>query len=211
MFHFQPSPGRWRLGFKEAVLKSFRFLYRYGFRCVRAESTFVRYETIRLFSRKRLFVNVYHGRGSYEMGVEIGPSDHEKQAVTLPEIVRFAGSEEAEGFGQHRVFQVSSREGVQEFVPKLAGLVRKYAQPFLRGDPEAFGAAAERSRRASARYLRDIELGRMREKGDAAWHAKDYERVINLYERFLEDLTRSEGMRLEYAKKQVLRPVTVHN
>ncbi|MGO8788371.1 MAG: hypothetical protein ACLQVL_13450 [Terriglobia bacterium] len=209
MFHFEPGPDRWKLGFKEAVSSNFKFLRRYGFHRVRTEATFVRYETVRFLSEKRLFVNVYHGRGSYEIGVQIGPINHGEQAVTVSEIVRAAGAEEIEGFGQHTMFQASSMKGVQEFVPKLAQLVRKYGEPFLRGDVGAFESAMENSRRASARHLREMELGRAREKVDAAWHARDYEQVARLLEAFEENLTRSEGMRLKYARKQVLRPTAV--
>ena len=163
MVRFEPSPNRWKLGFKEAVSANFKFLRKFGFHRARAEATFIRYETVRFLTKKRLFVNVYHGRGSYEMGVQIGPIDHEEQAVTVAEIVRAAGAEEIEGFGQHTMFQVSSRKAVQEFVPKLAQLVRKYGEPFLRGNIDAYRVATENSRRASARYLREMELGRVRE------------------------------------------------
>jgi len=39
---FEPGPNRWKLGFKDAVLKSFQFLRRYGYRRVRADVTFMR-------------------------------------------------------------------------------------------------------------------------------------------------------------------------
>lgn len=64
MGRFEPGPGRERLGFEAAVVENFAFLKEAGFECVRRECTFVRYES------KRVFVNVYHGRGSFELGVE---------------------------------------------------------------------------------------------------------------------------------------------
>ena len=41
------------------------------------------------------------------------------------------------------MFQVGTREEVQEFVPKVAALVKKYATPLLRGDESAYRSALE--------------------------------------------------------------------
>jgi hypothetical protein len=71
---------------------------------------------------------------AFELGVEIGRLKEPNSKLTLYDIVAWAGVEKAEGFGQHVAFQVSSREGVQEFVPKLAHLVQKYGAPFLKSD-----------------------------------------------------------------------------
>jgi hypothetical protein len=203
MFHFEPGSDRWKLGFKQAAIANFRFLYRYGFRRVRTEPTFVRYETVWPLSRKKLFVNVFHGRGSYVMGVEVGQKKDQGVILPLPSIVKWAGGAEAEDFEKRTMFQASSREAVQELVPKMAGLVRKYAGSFLSGDERAFNSAFEEGRRSSARYLKEMELGRARGKAEVAWHVKDYEEVVRLYEPFQEDLAESESMRLQYARKQL--------
>src|SRR6266508_1197859 len=56
------------LGFAPAATQAFSFLVeRLGFRLAKQEPTFVRYES------KSVFVNIYHGRSSYEIGVEVGP------------------------------------------------------------------------------------------------------------------------------------------
>lgn len=51
------------------MLSSFDFLRAYGLKPVEEDVTFVRYES------DAMFVNVYHGRGSFEIGVEIGRLD----------------------------------------------------------------------------------------------------------------------------------------
>lgn len=61
-----PSGGAGRLGFVALVMKHFAFLLRLGFAVVRREETFVRFE------RDTVFVNVYHGRSSYQVGLELG-------------------------------------------------------------------------------------------------------------------------------------------
>src|SRR5262249_16077605 len=117
MLQVDPNPDRESIGFKEAALSSFRFLSDLGFRTVAVHVTQVRYES------HDVFVNVYHGRASFELGVEIGRLKHPDEKVPLDEMLTFADAKKAEGFDSHVMFQVSSGEGVKEFVPKLARLV----------------------------------------------------------------------------------------
>lgn len=64
---FEPGPEREKLQFAESVQRSFGFLVdEFGFRVVSSLSTYVRYE------KEDLFINVWHGPGSYAVGVEIG-------------------------------------------------------------------------------------------------------------------------------------------
>jgi hypothetical protein len=201
MLNKEPSPERSKLGFKEAVLSSFKFLDQAGLRPVEQEMTFVRYES------PEVFVNVYHGRASFELGVEIGRLKEPNNKLTLYDIIAWAGAEKGEGLGQHVTFQVSSREGVQEFVPKLATLVKRHAPPFLRGDAAAFDSAFEIQ---SERWKDEVKQGNLattRSKAEAAWHAKDYAQVIELYGPVRDDLTEVEAKKLGYAEQQVAQGV----
>jgi hypothetical protein len=82
-----------------------------------------------------MFVNIYHGRASYEIGVEIGLKARSEK-YGLGYIVSWAGETawRSEGFGRSTLFQVSSRDGVQRIVPRVAEIARKYSEPFLGGD-----------------------------------------------------------------------------
>lgn len=201
MLSKEPSPERARLGFKEAVLSSFQFLNDAGLRPVQQEMTFVRYES------PEIFVNVYHGRASFELGVEIGRLREPQSKLTLYDIVAWAGAEKAEGLGEHVAFQVSSREGVQEFVPKLAELVKKHATPFLRGDAAAFDSAFEIQSERARDYAKGVNLSQLRQKVEAAWHAKDYAQVVELYGPVRDDLDKVEAKKLAYAEQQVAEGV----
>ena len=194
-----PNLERSKLGFMDAVLSSFGFLSNLGFRAVERDITFVRYES------SRVFVNVYHGRGSFELGVEVGRLRKASEKVTLHEIIAWVGAGQAEGFGQHVTFQVSTREGVQEFVPKLAGLVQKYGIPLLKADAAAYREIHAVSARWAAQYEKEVALGHMRQKADAAWHAKDYFRVVELYKPAGPDLSVVEARRLAYAEQRILQ------
>ena len=198
MLNKEPSPERATLGFREAVLSSFKFLSDVGLRPVKEEMTLVRYES------SEVFVNVYHGRASFELGVEIGRLQEPAEKLTLYDIIAWAGAEKAESFGQHVTFQVSSREGVQEFVPKLAHLVQKYGAPFLKADATAYCAVHEARSRGAVEYEKQVNLRDVRRRAETAWHAKDYTQIVELYGPVREELTEVEAEKLAYAEKQVL-------
>lgn len=196
MLRFQPGKDRWRLGFKDAVLANFKFLSEYGLKPVNREDTFVRYES------KKVFANVYHGRGSYVIGVEIGRLDRPEK-YGLGYIVSWAGKQvwEAEGFGRTTIFQVSTPEGVRNVVPKVAELTKRYGSPFLSGKPDFYDELEKANERSKAAYSHAQMLLRIREEANTAWAAKDFARVAELLEPVKSDLTAVESKRLTYAEK----------
>ena len=199
MLNKEPGPERAGLGFKDAVLSSFKFLSDLGLHLVEERLTFVRYES------SDVFLNVYHGRASFELGVEIGRLKHpDEEKLTIHDIVAWVGAEKSEEFGQHVMFQVSSPEGVREFVPKLSRLVEKYGTPFLKGDATAYRAALEARSLTAADYVKQMNLRDVHRKAEAAWHAKDYGQVVELYGPVRRDLTEVEAKKLAYAEQQML-------
>ncbi len=192
----QPNPERTNLQFKESVLSNFNFLSELGFRAVEEKVTFVRYES------SGIFLNIFHGRSSFEMNVEIGRLSNLNNAnLSVFGIVDWARPTEAEDFGKNVMFQTSTREGVEKFVPQLARLIRKYAIPLLRNDEpswiEALSIKADRWRS----YVEETNPCSMREKAEAAWHAKDFALVIELYRPALHSLTEIELKRLKFAER----------
>jgi len=198
MLNKEPSPERAKLGFKDAVLSSFKFLGEFGLRPIEEKVTFVRYES------SEVFLNVYHGRASFEMGVELGRLKDPEKELHIFTIVYWAGAEKAEGFGQHVMFQIGTLEGVQEFVPKLAVLVKKYAVPLLRGDEDSYRSALEFQARRFADEIKQGNSRVIRGKAEAAWHAKDYAQIVELYGPVRDDLNEVEAKKLAYAEQQIL-------
>jgi hypothetical protein len=186
---------REQLGFAKAVLGSFDFLRTYGLKPVEGSATFVRFES------RDVFANVYHGRASYEIGVEVGiKARNEKYGLDY--IVSRAGAWEAEGFGRGTIFQVRSPEGVQRILVRVAELLKKYGTPFLEGDAGFYGQLDEANRRASAEYTKRQFVEGIRKQANAAWVEKSFSRVVELYQSIREDLTAIEAKRLAYAQKQ---------
>jgi hypothetical protein len=130
---------RTELGFAKAVLQAFAFLTEYGYIVVRVEPTFVRYEC------GTRFVNVFHGRRSYALGVEFGDVEVDSRAYSLKEI-RSA----LEGRGGRPSLFATSAAVVETCVQELARQTRALAS-VLDGDiPRA--EIAEYSRRLTDYY-----------------------------------------------------------
>jgi hypothetical protein len=157
MSRTDPGKERGQLGFKEAVLSSFDFLHSYGLEPTEEDVTFVRYQS------DVVFLNIYHGRTSFEIGVEIGRLDRSEK-YGLDYLVSWAGKQawEAEGFGRGTIFQVSSREGVQKFVPKVATILQKYGAPFLRGTPDFYDELQRFNEQASIAFQREQKINGIR-------------------------------------------------
>jgi hypothetical protein len=101
------------------------------------------------------------------------------------------------------MFQVSSREGVQRLVPRVAELLKEYGDPFLNGDPAFYRRLDEANRRASAEYTWQQLLQDTRKSADTAWSGKNYSRVVELYQTMRDELSNIEANRLAYAEKRL--------
>jgi hypothetical protein len=191
---------RGTLGFAEAVISAFRFLVDdFSFACVKQDVTFVRFQS------NVVFVNVYHGRISFELNVEIGEltigQAHPEVSFTIGEILHLVNPKEATNY---RPYQVHTGESVKKFVSELARLVKEYAIPALIGDHVFFQRVADVQAKTSNAYMKELHLNRTRPMVETAWHQKNYPRVIELYDSMLEDLTPAEAKRLAFAKKKCL-------
>jgi hypothetical protein len=163
--------------------------------------TFVRFES------PTVAVNVYHGRASYELGVEMelmnDPIAKTEPPLTLRDIVEFNGAERQTGYTRVVTFSANDPDLVRKFVNKLADLVKIYAEPELKGDRFAFDQLRIFRSRRAAEDDREERNSRIRSEVDKAWQRKDYSSVINLLEKIEMHLTPAEAKKLEYARKHL--------
>jgi hypothetical protein len=203
MFTTDPGPDRSQLGFAEAVKSSFAFVKKYGLTPVQEEVTLVRYQS------EKVILNVYHGRGSYELGTEFERVGFPEK-FSLYDMLKWAKSagkiEEIPTGG----YQASSREGVQVLTAQMAELVKQYAEPLLQGDMEAYQILREQQSSDAAEYTREVHLRAVRKQAESAWQGKDYETLLSLYSDMQGDLTPAEFMRFQYAEKQLLSVHSAH-
>jgi hypothetical protein len=197
-----PGPDRYRLGFADAVSDAFGFLLGRGFQLVELSETFAPYEAA------RRFVQVSHGRGSYELGVEIGRwteldgVPHE-QLFSLRDVVSLTTDPAAIGFGGT---SATTAETVRKFITRLAAWTQEYASPLISDGEDLFQALRARN---SAWFDAEQDAQRarlLRSRADEAWRARDFANVVNAYTELDRELTTvelrpSERGRLAYALK----------
>lgn len=155
------------LNFPSIVESSFRYLLDppYEFTKVAATPTFVRYES------DDSFVNVYHGRQSYGLGVEVGRRVQpfkgglaaalralrgERGPFQLEALARAKSRPDA--LGDSWPVAPTSVEELRRHVPVLASALRELGDGILRGtDAETFTRLAKLERERSRQWTRYYE------------------------------------------------------
>lgn len=160
------------LGFALAAENAFRFLVEdFGFRVIRREPTFVRYES------QAAFVNVYHGRSSYEIGLEVGPraevSGRAEEKFMLGDILEACGEPGGAAFRQ-----AETGEEVSRYLYELAELAKKFGVPAFRGEREFYSRLRETQTRLAHEFLLNQRLRRARSVASEAFGRGDYRRVV---------------------------------
>lgn len=184
------------LRFVESAKDAFAFLTTdYGFFIVTTDVTFVRYEST------HVFVNVYHGRSSYELGVEVGSLDeHFEPAFQLIELVLLHGEAALQRF---RVYQTNNADLVRRGLMLLAESLRENGKDALRGDPLIYDTLRKERKRAEQRFALDLHVRQTRPRAEAAWKARDFATAAYFYGQIEEDLSPAEIKKLHYARKKL--------
>lgn len=189
---------RSNLRFAEEIQKHLSFLTKqYTFNVVFTNHTFVRFES------DLVFVNVYHGRSSYELGIEIGRlgfPDEMAQGYTLSELIQLADSDKSAKF---KLFAARTPDTVRKGVLQLARLFRTYADKALCGDHAIFGKLHRQREQWKKTFAREVLLAQSRPRAEAAFRRKDYQEVVRLLESLRDALTASELKKLQYAHKHL--------
>lgn len=199
-----PGPDRGRLGFATVASEEFSFLLGLGFTLVEVSDTLARYE-----SDGRV-VRVFHGRGSYELGVEVGrwievDGVSREQAFPLRDVVAQRRDPADIGFGGT---SATTAESVRKFLGQLAGWTREFALPLLHDGDDLFDQLSL-SNAARAHAERDeLRASRLRARADEAWQRQDFATVANSYSEIESELPTaslkaSEQARLKYALKSL--------
>lgn len=182
------------LQFAEEVKTRFAFLEGSGFHCVRTEVTFVRYES------SRIGINVYHGRRSFEIGLEIGSTSSPTEVYSFPEILRLADHQQGE---QYKYYAAHTTQGVAEGVTKLAELFRHYVAGGILNDPQLFVHLKVQREEIAKNYALEVALRQARRAAESAWPKKNYVAIVEALQPLRTYLTAAEVAKLEFAKKRL--------
>ena len=181
------------LRFAEAVKERFAFLETLGFRCVRSEATFVRFES------SRVAINIFHGRHSFEIDLEIEPAQSPTDVYSFSEILRLVDREQAE---HSRSYATHTAQGVVEGVRQLAELFQWCIATGILNDDQLFSRLKLQKKELVKNYALETELFQARRTAEAAWRTKDYAAVVKALKPLRAALTATEAGKLEYAEKQ---------
>jgi hypothetical protein len=147
----------------------------------------VRYES------DRFFFNVFHGRGSYEIGVELGSLSKPEVHYRLPSIV--AGL--APSHIGRTVFQASSRQAVASSVAEVARILRVHCGAALAGDAKALRLVQQADKAESERVTLKAQFGAIIARADQAWEIKDLPLATRLYQKAQPALDEARSRRLQ--------------
>jgi hypothetical protein len=197
-----PVSPRAQFEFVSLAKAEFSFLSAdFGLQLVEQGETRVRYES------QRRFVNVYHARGSYQVGVEVGrwiEVDGELREGLFPLVYLLAV--EAGESQLDRIRTATDRDQLARELHRLASLLKPRAAPLLTNGDDLFDRMSELNSALSNTYLEGIRASRLRARADDAWKRRDLGTVLLAYTEIDRELATvtlrgSERARLEYARK----------
>jgi hypothetical protein len=181
------------LGFVAAVREAFDFVREFGLKELSAEKTIVRYAS------DRVFLNVFHGRSSYELGIEVGklPAG-DMDGYSIVSLIRTKDSERADSY---RVWTAVTPEVVRDGLTLLAKDLKEYGERALKGDDEFYALLERRRRISAAEYAAEVKYSVRLPQANEAFRLHDYKKAAELYEGIRESLSPAELKKLEYAKR----------
>lgn len=200
---FEPGHDRVKLRFAESVLFEFQFIVdEYGFRVTKTGSTYVRFEKL------DVFVEVWHGRGSYALGVNFGrwverQSKRVAESLPLKYLVDALDVADKSGF---RYYQTAEAKPLARFIRHYAEIVRTYAPPLLRNEPGLFQMMENEFLEQAEIENQTKKAARLCAVAEKAFAKKDYGTVCTAYSEVIRDLDKiklepSHLKRLEIASK----------
>jgi len=170
-----------------------------GFAIVESGASRVRFE------RPGVFVNVYHGRSSYEVGVEIGRPSQASEVDRPFDLAELIAAADPAAARRYRRPQASDRTSLRNVLNEAAAQLFEYGTAALRGAPEAFDALGRVRVEQTKDFGRTMRQEDARARLQECWNRKDYERVIAALDMLRGDMTQAEAKKYEYARKQLHR------
>lgn len=186
-------------GFGEIVLRHFGYLIsEYEFRVESHQENAVAFVSPNANLRVE-----FDAERSFEIDLELDCNHSNKPGTeppfSLDEALEAVGRPDYESFA---LMQASTKDQLERCIARMAEVTRTHLPPFLKGDKPAYEKAEliREGRIEKADAKRGLEM--MREELSAAWEAGDFPCVIRVLEPNETQLSRSEQMKLAYARQQ---------
>jgi hypothetical protein len=156
--------------FPELALEAFGFLIAMGFRVARSEDRLIRLES------DLVYVNVYYGRSSYQVGVELGRLDR-VELYALYEVLSAFAPADASLAG----LQAVEPDVVDRCLRKVAAVLERHCRDLLAGDDGAFVTLHSTASRLRESATISAQFGAIVDRADQAWTDGDRSRAADLY------------------------------
>jgi hypothetical protein len=181
-----------QLRFVEEVNIQFGFLRDMGFTRVHCEDTIVQFQS------SMVGVTIYHGRQSYEIGLEITfPSSKDRFPISA--ILLLIDPIQAD---EYRNPAGTTVESVAVGVRGLAELFRKCIDSGVLCDDRVLSRLETLCSERIRKFSLDVELRQAHRKCESAWAEKDLAKVVQILSPLREHLATGDLRRLEYAEKR---------
>lgn len=107
---------------------------------------------------------------------------------------------------RHYLFDRMQTEVAEEVEAGQHSFPRSYVGSIriLRSVRKRYDSALPIQSERAQQYAKEVNLKSVRSKAEAAWQAKDYGQLIELYHSMRKDLTEVEAKKLDYAEQQGL-------
>lgn len=168
----------------------------FGFHVASSEVTIVRYHST------MVFVNIYHGRMSYELRLEIGRLGEPGEVKNPFHMSDLISVEDEERGRRYRAYQTNQVDLVPRGLALMAADLRRYGGRALRGDPLFYLQLWAARGHAARRFGREMTVSQTRQQAETAWREKDYPKVASLYDEISDHLSPAERMGRDYARRK---------
>lgn len=189
------SNNREELQFPKLVIRYFKFLERdFNFIVSRTTNTLVRYQS------ELLFINIYHGRNSYEIGFELGVIGSLNTAVyDLPVILKTL----VPAYKGLLYFQASNYADLKDCIKTISRIVIEYCKEALYGKELVLAEINNTYNTINKEATKLYSIKPIQDKALQAWQRKDYFEVVRLYTSIENEINQLERQRLIFARKNL--------
>lgn len=182
---------RTKRNFTTLVKNEFLFLHDFGFIEIESLPTIVRYKN------GDIEVNIYHGRQSYEIGLEF---IYKEVSYSISEFIRVIDPELAE---KYRNPAATENEVVARMLTKIGELTKCYCLPCLQGDRDFFTILEAKRKLWRQEYALQIKADQLRPKANEAFHSQNYPKALELFREIEFCLTPSELKKMEISEREM--------
>jgi hypothetical protein len=100
-------------------------------------------------------------------------------------------------------YAVGDEKSVRHLLQEMAALLTAYCEPLLRGDQSAWSKLVSQRDADATHYASENRVRLALNSATAAWHAKDFEKVIEILGPVRSMLGASDRAKLDYAERKL--------